>query len=366
MLKRCTKCILPESYPRITFNSQGVCNYCLVHQEIKCHGREKLLDLITAYKNNNGEHECVVAISGGRDSAFAAHYAVKVLNLRVLAYTYDNGFMPEQTKENVKNTVDILGLDHVIEKNEHMRECVKHVLSAWIRNPSPGMISLLCAGCLTGFKRGLAKITQNNNLELVISGAGEPAKSFAVELLSISDSDYFKRNRRLAMILGALKQIVENPYYISPACLVAFAREFFYRFSHKVKDYQYVPLFRFIEWDEEMILSVIRRELGWEIPSYCRTSWRSDCKIHLLRQYLYKETLGFTKNDELLSRMIRENMVTREKALKRLENENLVSHQFLTAFLDELGLDFADLDMALREYRNTQQPLGFSSVSQQR
>lgn len=353
LLKRCTKCLLPESYPRIAFDSQGVCNYCLAHQEIKYPGQEILLDWITAYKNNSGEYECIVAISGGRDSAFAAHYAVKVLNLRALAYTYDNGFMPEQTKENVRNTVDILGLDHVMEKNEHMRESVKHVLSAWIRHPSPGMIALLCTGCLTGFKRGLAKITQDNNTELVISGAGEPAKSFAAELLSISDSDYFKRNVRLAMILGALKEIVENPYYLNPSCLVAFAKEFFYRFSHRAKDYKYVPLLRFIGWDEDMILSVIREELRWEVPSYCKTSWRSDCKVHLLRQYLYRETLGFTKNDELLSRMIRENIITRENALKRLENENVIPHQFLTAFLDELGLDFTDLDMALREYGKT-------------
>jgi hypothetical protein len=153
------------------------------------------------------------------------------------------------------------------------------------------------------------------------------------------------------MILGALKEVAENPYYLSPNCLVAFAKEFFYRFSYRTKEYKYASLFKFIEWDEEMILSVIRKELKWKPPSHSRTSWRSDCKVHLLRQYLYKETLGFTKNDELLSRMIRENMITRVNALRRLEDENVIPRQFLTAFLDELGLRFADLDMALREYK---------------
>jgi hypothetical protein len=354
-MKRCSKCILPENYPGITFDEEGVCNYCLTHskakscQKAKDLRREKLLDLIEPYRNKDKKYDCIVAISGGRDSAFAAHYAVNVLNLRALAYTYDNGFMPEQTKENVQNIVDILGIDLIIEKYDYVKKNVKHIISSWMRKPSPAMIGLLCTGCRTGYDKGLVKTAQNNGVSLIITGSGEPGHSFANKLLSMTTNS---KRRKLSLLLGFTVEMVRNPHYIlRPDRSIAFAQEFYHRFLHKF-DLRIVPLFWFIGWDDETILSVIKNELKWKLPAHTSSSWRSDCKIHLLRQYLYRETLGFTKNDVLLSGMIRNNIITKEEALKRLKSENQISEQFLTTFLDELGLDFSDLVIALREYRS--------------
>ena len=350
MLKRCTRCILPETCPAITFNEQGVCNYCLTHKKAKYQGEAALLNLIEPYRNTDKKYDCIVAVSGGRDSAYAAYYAVKVLNLRVLAYTGDGGFLPEQTKENIKNIVDILNIDHVIVKHEYVQKNIKPIISSLIHRPSPAMVSFLCTGCQTGVEGGLVKTAQNNNFPLIITGDGEPELSFAEILLSISTN---VKGKKLSLFLGFLMESIRNPYYIlNPNCLTAFTKEFFYRYLHKYdKELKKISFFEFIEWDEEMILSVIQKELRWENPPHSKTSWRSDCKIHQLKQYLYRETLGFTKNDELLSGMIRDDMITREDALKRLENDNIISQQFLIALLDEWGLNFSDLDIALREYK---------------
>jgi hypothetical protein len=345
MSKRCSKCILPESFPGIRFDEAGVCNYCLAQKRARTRGREALLDLIRPYRDKHEKYDCIVAISGGRDSAFVAHYAVWELKLRVLGYTYDNGFMPEQTQANVRNTVSSLGIDHVTDNRDYMRKRVRHLVSSWMRRPSPAMIGFLCTGCRTGYVRGLVKTARDYGVPLVITGSGEPGQPFADKLLSIPiDSD----KKELALVRGFMMEMVRNPRYISrPDCAMAFVREFYYRFLYR-SGLRLVPLFRFVEWDESKILSLIQSELEWRTPAQSGTSWRSDCKIHLLRQYLYKETLGFTKNDALMSRMIRENMVTREEALRRLEDDNKIPEQFLTAFFDELGLRFSDLTVALR------------------
>jgi hypothetical protein len=93
---------------------------------------------------------------------------------------------------------------------------------------------------------------------------------------------------------------------------------------------------------------VIRKDLAWEKPVYWPTTWRADCKIHFLKEYFYKETLGFTKNDELLSGMIRANMITRQNALKRLRNDNKLPIQFLSEFLLEQNLNISEIDSVLR------------------
>jgi len=221
--------------------------------------------------------------------------------------------------------------------------------SSWIHKPSPAMVSFICTGCHTGVEGGWIKTAQQNKISLIITGDGEPELSFAEILLSISSNT---KSNKLSLILGFLMESMRNPYYIlNPNCLIAVAKEFFYRYLHQYnKELKIVSLFEFIEWDENMILSVIQKELKWKNPPHSRSSWRSDCKLHLFRQYLYRETLGFTKNEELLSGMIRENMITREDALKRLENDNIISQQFIISLLDELGLSFSDLEIALREY----------------
>lgn len=356
-MKRCSRCILPESYPSITFDEEGICNYCRDSTRFVYRNEEDLQRILARFRHK-GKYDCIVALSGGRDSAFVAYYAVKKLELNVLAVTCDNGFMPEQTRLNVTNTVERLGIDHIYLRFDYVKDRAKDFVSSWIHKPSPAMIAFLCNGCMTGIRECLTKAAYDNDVSLILGGGGgvvgyggEPEQSFAEKLLSVSDSSG-KVGRPLFLLAGFLIQLVKNPSYFQPACLASFAREFLHRFWYEYnKDLEILGLFEFITWNEDEIVSTIQDELKWEKPAYRKTSWRADCKIHFLKDYLYGETLGFTKNDELLSGMIREDMITRKGALERLENDNYLSRQFLTEFLAELGLELYDLDVALTEYR---------------
>jgi len=86
-----------------------------------------------------------------------------------------------------------------------------------------------------------------------------------------------------------------------------------------LKDLTVIGLFDFLEWN---VVATIRRRLGWTKPSYWNITWQADCKVHWLKKSLYKEMLGFTKNDEFFSDMVREEMITMEKALTRLREAN--------------------------------------------
>lgn len=356
-MKRCSRCILPESYPRITFDEEGMCNYCRDSTRFSYRSTDDL-QRILAHFRNKGKYDCIVALSGGRDSAFVAYYAARKLKLNVLAVTCDNGFMPEQTKANVANTVERLGIDHTYLRYDYVKDHAEGFMSSWTSRPSPAMIAFLCNGCMTGIRECLTKAAHDNNVSLILGGGGgvvgyggEPEQSFAEKLLSISNSNS-KVGRPLFLLAGFLTQLARNPSYFQPACLTSFAREFLHRFWYEYdKGLTVLGLFEFITWNEDEVVSTIQDELKWEKPPYRKASWRADCKIHFLKDHLYGETLGFTKNDELLSGMIREGMITRECALKRLENDNYLSRRFLTEFLPELGLEVHDLNVALAEYR---------------
>ena len=101
-------------------------------------------------------------------------------------------------------------------------------------------------------------------------------------------------------------------------------------------------------------MSVITDDLKWGNYAYSKSTWRSDCRIALFKNYLYGQTMGFTKNDELLSNMIRENTISREEASGRLAAENLIPEAFVAEFLGELGLDYRDLHVALKRAQGSQ------------
>jgi hypothetical protein len=294
----------------------------------------------------------MVALSGGRDSSFAAYYAVKSLGLKALLYTFDNGFMPEQTTKNVKNVARLLDMDHVTLKSDAVRKNARHVMSCWVHKPSPAMIGLVCSGCQTGYVGGLVKTARKYQIPLIITGAGEPERSFAQRLLSTTHT----RRKKLPLLAGLLRQVNDNPCYLSsPSFVVRLGSEFFYRFVSKAKKSEKtLSVFKYIGWSEDHILSVIQDELQWEKPSYSQSSWRADCAINELKNYLYKHTLGFTKHDELLSGMIRRQMMTRQEALQRLERDNEISRPFLQDLFKNLKLNFDDLEVALEKYQGTQ------------
>lgn len=66
-------CILPDSYPGIEFDENGVCNYCLKHEKGQPRGAKELRKLVESIPKGKGNYDCVVGTSGGRDSAYVLY-----------------------------------------------------------------------------------------------------------------------------------------------------------------------------------------------------------------------------------------------------------------------------------------------------
>lgn len=342
-MKFCTKCVLPETYPNITFDEYGICNFCRDHSLPKYLGRDALVQRINQLKDPSGPYDAILGLSGGRDSTYAAYYVVRELGLKVVAFTFDNGFMPEMTWQNIQNTVRILGLDHKVIKSGTMKADTQRVLKALARKPSAAMAAFLCTGCTTGLTEGLNKISDELDCRLVIDGGGEPEMTFAEYLLTGD-----KTRRKSSLMKGFGKEVIGNPSYLTPQILASFSKEFISRFTHGQSNHNSIPLFKYIVWDEVLILKTITEELNWRIPDKMSSSWRSDCRVNVVRQYLYQELLGFTKNNELLSQLIRNGYMTREEAMDRLDRENQTDPEFLNEILVDLGMELHDLERGLK------------------
>lgn len=139
-VKRCTKCILPETFPSIIFDEEGVCNYCHSHEPITVLGEQELKKTLLKYKNNGERYNCIVPISGGRDSTYVLYEMVTHYKMRVLALTVDSGFLTLEGIQNIKNATEILKVDHVWLKNKEKIKVAqancKQKFHGWLKNPS--------------------------------------------------------------------------------------------------------------------------------------------------------------------------------------------------------------------------------------
>lgn len=357
MIKRCTQCVLPETYPGITFDENGVCDQCRGYKPYKVRGYDKLVEFVDKYRGKGEKYDCIVALSGGRDSTFTLYYAVKKLGLRVLAFSVDNGCMPRETIENIQNAVTILGVDLVMHKHDQLQKSLKPFLSAWFKRPTPEMVASICLGCKYGIQLAYMQTAAKYKIPLFLSGGGEPEKSFA---------QGFYANRmqflspRLRLIWGQIKELLINPrYLLHPILLYRMFMEYLYNFSprsvrrllmklHGCQDWVYLQLFNYIPWSEQEIMSTITTELKWQKYSESKASWRSDCTVNLVKNYFYNQTLGFTKNEEMVSNLIRQGVLTREEGFKRLENDNQIEQAYIENFCRAHNIRFEAQEVSRR------------------
>jgi len=347
-MKKCTKCILPENYPGIKFNEKGICNFCLAYKKAESKGLDRLEKIFKKYRNKNKDYDCLVGISGGRDSSYALYYLVKKCNLRVLAYSADNGFIPMQCKINMKNMTDILNVKLIIDKHNFLTKCIKYNIQTWLRKPSPAMIPMICCGCRLGIFRGLLKCAKMYKIPLVVIGSGNPAESskFKKEFFAVNPLGKIinaKVNKVFSFLFGYIYEIIKNPlYFLKPINTIIYLKEYFYCFhSNAIRKYFFpkqktVRLYRYIDWNEDIILNIIKNELSWKKSDDNSSSWRFDCLISNLKNYILKKSVGFTEKDEMYSKMIRLGWITREEALNRISCENVTPWNLVKKIYDDI------------------------------
>lgn len=141
----CSVCVMDDSNPRIEFDKSGRCNCCKDASERRRHewwpdqiGRERLRDLAASLKHEGQgrRYDAMVGLSGGIDSAYLAHVAVRELGLRVLAVHVDGGWNSEPAVSNIESLVRTLDIDlytYVVEWQE-MRDIQLAFLTASVFN----------------------------------------------------------------------------------------------------------------------------------------------------------------------------------------------------------------------------------------
>ncbi len=119
-VKRCTRCILPSTLDSITFDEDGVCNHCRKYErdfrdweKIKDRKENEFRSILEKAKSLKRPYDCLVPLSGGKDSTYALYLCTHVYHLKTLAVTLDNGYLSDAAKENIKSALACCDADHL-------------------------------------------------------------------------------------------------------------------------------------------------------------------------------------------------------------------------------------------------------------
>ena len=342
-LKRCQHCLLPETFPFIIFDSQGKCNYCYSYQEYQPRGHESLIELIEPLRSTNDSPDCLVPLSGGRDSSFGIHYIKNELGLNPVAYTYDWGMVTDLTRRNISRMCGALGIEHILisanirKKRENIR---KNVL-AWLKSPDLGTIPLFMAGdkqiwyyahiLKKQMGLGITLFSMNplerTDFKSAFTGVNE---NYAKEKhFNLSTAN------KIRLGINYSKQFLQNPAYLNaslPDTLFAY-------FSYYLIPHDYQILYDYIRWDEETINNVLQSEYAWEIAGDTSTTWRIGDGTASFYNYIYFKLAGFSENDTFRSNLVREGIMSREEALNAVSQENLPRPESILWYCETIGID---------------------------
>ena len=342
-LRRCTRCILPETHPFITFDADGVCSFCRSYVPKTSYGKEPLFELADRIRSRDGSPDCLVALSGGRDSSYVLHYAKTELGLNPIAYTYDWGLVTDLARRNQARVCGKLGVELIIVAADiqRKRECIRLNVDAWLKKPDLGLIPLFIAGDKMFYSNG-NRLRRQTGIKTLMFGMNELENTdfkegyCGIHRIKAGERFYHASALEQLKMIGYYgKAFATNPSYVNSSLWDTFkAFVAYYLIPH-----DYFLFFSYMPWDEEEIETTIIGEYNWEVATDTKSTWRIGDGTAAFYNYVYYTVGGFTESDAFRSNQIREGLLDRQRALEIVAEENKIRYASLEWYFNCIGID---------------------------
>ena len=223
----CKKCLMSNQRPSsiaefkhtknrkgakyLNINNDGICDACLQNQEkknIDWKDREKkLFSLLKRYRKNNGEYDCIVPGSGGKDSAYQAHILKYKYGMNPLVITWAPILYTDYGLENYNNWIEKGGFDGIVIRPNG--DVMKRLTKLSINNLLHPFQTFIL-----GQKNLAPKIAAQYGINLVFYGENEAeyGNPVAENSESLRKKSYFaSKNLKDIYLAGLkLKDLVDN------------------------------------------------------------------------------------------------------------------------------------------------------------
>lgn len=344
----CTRCLYPSNHPlHLVFNKNGVCSGCLIHDEKDNYdweyGLTQLKKITSAYRREN-DYDCIIPVSGGRDSYFIVHFVKYVLGLKPLLVSYNRHYNTGLGIRNLERLRTRLGCDIVMS------------------TPSPSKVKCLSQNTLkllgsihwpylAGSTVFPVQTAIKRNIPLIIWGAHQGIDQVGM-FFHKDQVEMTRRYRREHDLLGFEAEDLVNK---TPALTEELLSSLFYPSDRDLQrvGVRGIYLNNFIYWDTKKQHEAMIKIYGYQ-PHALNRSFDSyndiDCQYYTdVHDYIKYLKFGYSKVTDHACREIRLGRLNREEGLK-------LEVYFQNQPIEHLETVTKWLEISMQEFDESMQP----------
>lgn len=318
-MKFCKKCIMPNTRPGITFNSEGVCIACQNHERKKMINWEKrfseLKELCDKYRRKNPEdYDCIIAVSGGKDSHYQVYVMKELMNMNPLLITVEDFFTPtEAGQHNQRNINEAFGCNLVAFKpNRRAGKIISRYMFEKYGRPLWYIDRLLYTVPLYyAAKLNIPLLVYGENVSYEYGGVDDEETYSArnqvfngvapdVNLEELVEAGV--KREELAYLKAPSQELLNSlePIYLS----------YFVEWNG-IKNYEYAKKFGFRDLQHE-----------WDRTNHIENFNQIDSYGYLLNAWMKYPKFGHAYATDYAARWVRYGLLTREEAIKLAEEKD--------------------------------------------
>ena len=348
----CKRCLLTDKNRNVSFKENGLCNFCTSYDKNKTvltdfSGLNRALNqrIKKIKSTNHPKYDCIVPLSGGKDSSYILYKIRKTHGLRILAITCDNGFLNKDSIKNAEVLCKKLDVDHLYYKPDW--NTVKRFYGAIFCE-----MGEICEGCMAIIWIYIFKFAINNRIPAVIIGESRDqifGGAFTAHLGMVTDNydnliknmpqqgfywkSYYKK------LFKMINNHVEKYFSKDSAIKEIFLFPFEKITKSQIPDI--LPYFFFKKYNEEKIIQTLETTGIWKNLKGHGLASHPDCSFHTLASIPINHIPH-------LSVFIREKTISRKKAAEDLLSKAIVFtstdyYGLLYKLLKKLGLTLKDI-----------------------
>jgi len=354
-VKYCKKCLFPETKPDLYFNDEGVCSACIAadskFEGIDWEQREKdFYTIIEKFKLKENEigYDCLIPVSGGKDSTYQAYFMKEVCGMNPLCVCFETTKVTELGRQNLDN-ISKMGIDVIHFKKNYnaYRSMVKEGFIRVGDEMWPNHIGIFTIP---------VNIAVKFRIPLIIWGEN-PQQEYGGPLESIEKNKLTRRwLEEFGGLLGNRIQDMIGVDGITAKDLTPY----FYPSEKEMESIGVTSLFlgHYFFWDARKQLEVIKgfgfqvKEDGPVEGTY--TNYENlDEEMHGLHDYLKFVKYGFGRATDHACIDIRNKRITREEGIELVRKyDGIYPHLSVNAFVEYSGMEKHEIDDIIDSYTN--------------
>jgi N-acetyl sugar amidotransferase len=351
-MQYCSKCLYPTNAAvDIKLNKEGKCAGCRFFEEMETVDwgvrRIKLEQLLKKYRNNTSTYDCIIPVSGGKDSHYQTYIIKQVYGLNPLLVTFNHICSPLIGIKNMANIVEKFKVDHIryTPNPDVIRKLMKYTLKK--RGDA-------CWFCQTGVVTVPIQIAVMYKIPLIVWGEHGWSHLFGKKKLDEMAEFDIKERRELFMRGLSVEEILKDNPGLSK-------RDLSWAIYPSEKEIAEVGirgiyLGNYIKWNQKKLTEFVIKNFGFTTRPKARTyNTYADVDCHLCsgtNDYLKYLKYGYGRTTDHASQDIREGRITREEGIKLVKKYDHQRPEDLNVFLKEMNMTEDELMKIIEPFRD--------------